>query len=83
MAGLPKFRVGGGLTYHLSPKLKASGAAGNFNVNVDDAVGVVLQADYFLTQKFTLGGRYTILEYKANSIPAKSNGVGITIGYAF
>jgi hypothetical protein len=80
---MPKFRLGGGLTYHLSPKLKASGAAGNFNVKVDDAAGAVLQADYFLTRKFTLGGRYTILEYKANGIPAKSNGVGITIGFIF
>jgi hypothetical protein len=80
---MPKFRLGGGLTYHLSPKLKASGAAGSFNVKVDDAAGAVLQADYFLTQKFTIGGRYTILEYKANGIPAKSNGVGISLGYTF
>ena len=80
---MPKFRLGGGLTYHLSPKLKASGAAGNFNVTVDDAAGAVVQADYFLTRKFTLGGRYTILEYKANGIPAKSNGVGVTLGFIF
>ena len=80
---MPKFRLGGGLTYHISPKLKASGAAGNFNVKVDDAAGVVLQADYLLTRKLTLGGRYTILEYKANGVPAKSNGVGITFGFVF
>ncbi len=80
---MPKFRLGGGLTYHLSPKLKASGAAGNFSVTVDDAAGAVLQGDYFLTPKFTLGGRYTILEYKANGNPAKSNGVGITFGFIF
>ena len=80
---MPKFRLGGGLTYHLSPKLKASGAAGNFSVTVDDAAGAVLQADYFVTPKLTLGGRYTILEYKANGIPAKSDGVGVTIGFIF
>ena len=80
---MPKFRLGGGLTYHLSPTLKASGAAGNFNVTVDDALGAVLQADYLLTPKFTLGGRYTILEYKANGVPAKSDGVGITFGFIF
>ncbi len=80
---MPKFRLGGGLTYHLSPKLKASGTLANFSVNVDDAAGAVLQADYFLTRKFTLGGRYTILEYKANGVPAKSNGVGITFGFIF
>jgi len=80
---MPKFRLGGGLTYHLSPKLKASGAAGNFNVNVDDALGLVLQADYLFTPKFSVGARYTILEYKANGVPAKSDGVGITIGFIF
>ena len=80
---MPKFRLGGGLTYHLSPKLKASGAAGSFNVTVDDALGVVLQADYLFTPKFSVGGRYTILEYKANGVPAKSDGVGITIGFSF
>jgi hypothetical protein len=44
---------------------------------------VVLQADYLFTPKFSVGGRYTILEYKANGVPAKSDGVGITIGFAF
>ncbi len=59
---LPQFRVGGGLTYHLSPKLSGSGPAGNINTKFDDSAGFVLQADYLL-QKITVGLRYTSLEY--------------------
>jgi hypothetical protein len=79
----PNVRLGGGLTYHVSPKLKGSGVVGGLNVKVDDALGAVLQADYLITQKVSVGGRYTLLEYKANGVAAKSNGVGITFGMTF
>ncbi len=79
----PKFRVGGGLTYHLSPKLSGSGVAGGLNVNVDDALGAVLQGDWLITQKISVGLRYTSLSYKANGVTAKSDGVGVTIGFIF
>jgi hypothetical protein len=79
----PKFRVGGGLTYHLSPKLSGSGVAGGLNVNVDDALGVVLQGDWLITQKASLGLRYTNLSYEANGIKANSDGVGVTFGMRF
>jgi hypothetical protein len=79
----PKFRVGGGLTYHLSPKLSGSGVAGGLNVNVDDALGVVLQGDWLITQKISVGLRYTNLSYKANGVKANSDGVGVTFGMRF
>jgi len=79
----PKFRVGGGLTYHLSPKLSGSGVAGGLNVNVDDALGVVLQGDWLITQKMSVGLRYTNLSYKANGVKANSDGVGVTFGMRF
>lgn len=79
---LPQFRLGGGLTYHLSPKLSGSGPAGNINTKFDDSLGYVLQADYLL-QKITLGLRYTSLEYKVGGASVKSDGVGITFGVSF
>jgi len=79
----PKFRVGGGLTYHLSPKLSGSGVAGGLNVNVDDALGVVLQGDWLITQKISVGLRYTNLSYKANGVKANSDGVGVIFGMRF
>jgi hypothetical protein len=91
---LPKFRLGGGLTYHLSPKLKGGGVAGTLNAKYKDALGFVLQADYRFTDRFALGLRYTNVNYKASSIQtsafatdppasAKTNGVGITFSMSF
>jgi outer membrane protein with beta-barrel domain len=80
---MPQFRVGGGVTYHVGPKLSGSGVVGGLNVKVDDALGVVLQGDYLFTQKASLGLRYTNLSYKANGVSANSNGVGVTFGVRF
>ncbi len=77
-----KFRLGGGVTYHISPSLKGSGAAGNVNVDVDNAVGAIVQGD-LVFGKFFIGGRYTFLSYKANGGTAKSDGVGIEVGIRF
>lgn len=80
---VPNFRVGGGLTYHLSPKLSASGAAGNGEVTTDNAVGLLLQADYGFDDKVFLGLRYTAIEYKPANCPActaaKGNGIGLVL----
>ncbi len=65
---LPKFRFGGGLTYHLSPQLKGSGVASDLNAKYKDAAGLVLQADYRFTEKFAAGLRYTNVTYKADSV---------------
>jgi hypothetical protein len=78
---LPQFRLGGGLTYHLSPKLSGSGVT-NANLKFDDSAGFVLQADYLL-QKITVGLRYTSLQYKVGGASVKSDGVGVTFGISF
>jgi len=94
---MPKFRLGGGLTYHLSPKLDGSGDAGDLNATYKDALGLVLQADYRFTERFLLGLRYTNVTYKASGSPqasatvvtttpptsAKTNGVGIIFSVRF
>ncbi len=78
---LPQFRLGGGLTYHLSPKLSGSGVT-SVNLTFDNSAGFVLQADYLL-QKITVGLRYTSLEYKLGGGSVKSDGVGVTFGISF
>ena len=65
---LPNVRLGGGLTYHLGPTLKGSGAANGLDAKYDDALGFVLQVDYVLKNRFNFGARYTNVNYKANSI---------------
>jgi hypothetical protein len=80
---MPQFRLGGGLTYHLNPKLKGDGVASGLDVKFDNAVGLVIQGDYLIGSKMTLGLRYTSLEYKLNSVTAKASGVGVTFGISF
>jgi hypothetical protein len=77
-----KFRVGGGVTYVMSPKISGSGVAGGINVKVDDALGFLLQADYLLG-KVAIGIRGTFVSYKAGGQTAKGDGVGITFGITF
>jgi len=93
---LPQFRFGGGLTCHLSPKLKGSGAASGVDAKYNNAPGLVLQADYRFTEKVAIGLRYTNVNYKADGVPsggsvasappptsAKTSGVGIVFSGSF
>ena len=79
---MQSFRVGGGLTFVMSPKLKGSGVAGGVNTTVDNAVGLILQVDYLLG-KVAIGLRGTFVDYKANGVTAKGNGLGVSFGITF
>jgi hypothetical protein len=79
-------RIGGGLTYHVNPRLEGSGVVGGLDIKFKNALGFVLQADWLITKNIALGGRYTALEYDAKSPAtgsAKSNGVGIAFSMSF
>ena len=81
-----KVRLGGGLTYHLSPKLEGSGVVGGLNVTFKDAAGAVLQADWLVTDALALGLRYTAIEYDAKGAftgSARANGLGVTFSWRF
>lgn len=81
-----KFRLGGGLTYHFSPKVSGSGVAGGVDIKFKDALGVILQADYLVWREMSVGLRYTMLEYKTASGPAataKSDGFGLVFSWTF
>jgi hypothetical protein len=82
----PRARVGGGLTYHINPKLEGSGVVGGLDIEFKNALGLVLQADWLITRKIAVGGRFTFLEYDAEGAftgSAKSNGVGVTFSINF
>ncbi|MFN0313975.1 MAG: hypothetical protein ACKVQA_02890 [Burkholderiales bacterium] len=87
---LSRVRLGGGLTYHLSPRVKGSGVASNLDIKFDNAAGVVLQADYLFSGKESgqgmyLGLRFTSLKYKekGSGVSVDSNGGGLQVGYRF
>ena len=82
---LEKVRLGGGVTYHLNPKLDGSGVVGGLDEKFDNALGLVLQADWRFNEHATVGLRYTSIEYESKDLPfkAKGNGVGVSGSYRF
>jgi hypothetical protein len=81
-----KVRVGGGLTYHLSPRLEGDGVVGGLDVRFKDALGALLQVDWLFTQNLAVGARYTVLKYEAEGAfrgDAHSKGLGVTFSYSF
>ena len=81
-----RVRLGGGLTYHVNPRIEGSGFATPLDIKFKDALGVVLQVDWRATEGLGLGVRYTFIEYEATGNfrgNAKGNGFGITASYTF
>jgi outer membrane protein with beta-barrel domain len=63
-------RFGGGITYHLNPKFDSDFdfAGGDGTVDFDNAVGAVVEYDYFFNEHVSLGLRYTSIKYKSDEI---------------
>lgn len=78
----PSFRLGGGLTYAIHPRVKGSGAASDIDTTLDNALGAVVQGDY-LVEGFALGLRATLLDYKFGGSTVKANGLGVSFGFTF
>jgi len=83
------WRLGGGLTYHIHPELKASGSFANGTERFHNALGAVVQSDIlFAPGRFTqlgLGVRYTALTYEAVATGQKfkANGLGLVLSLGF
>lgn len=79
-----KVRLGGGLTYHLSPSVEGTGVAAGLKADFDDALGFVLQGDYLLAEKAALGLRYTKINYKGPGLrDINGDGIGAVISVRF
>jgi len=79
-------RFGGGVTYHMNPKFDADFPGVKDKVDFDDALGAVLEYDYFFTDNFSVGVRGTLINYKSSEIRDDVNGdsIGVTLnGYFF
>ena len=75
-------RMGGGITYHVKPKIDGDGSFANADTTFDNAFGFVLQADYMLGE-FNIGGRYTFIEYQGAGASINGNSVGLALGARF
>ena len=90
-----RWKIGGGVTYHLNPKLNGSfsGYDNNgkyFNDSVDDsyenALGGIVQVQYQMSNNIAFGLKGTFIEYKLKSNPsivANGNSIGLNFSYAF
>ncbi len=81
---LDNWRLGGGITYHLSPEVSGSGVVTVLDGDFDDALGFLLEADYMFDSFYT-GMRFTFIDYELSSTGAEADGnsVGIVIGAQF
>jgi len=59
-----KYRLGLGVTYHFSPKLKGGDFASNISQSYKNAFGTLLEIDFNLKSGFMWGLRYTRIEYE-------------------
>lgn len=75
-------RVGGGPVLHLGNSLTGSGALSDLDVEMETALGGVVQADLVLDAWF-LGVRYTALSYQVSGAAgsAAANSLGVSFGY--
>jgi len=72
------FWLGGGITYHINPTLSCNiTAVCSGDISFDNALGVILQTDWLVTNSILVGLRYTSIEYDG---PLGSTADGSHIG---
>lgn len=80
---LKRFRVGGGLTYHINPTLEGSGFANNVDADFDNALGLVAEADFLFGKGGFIALKYTKIDYEVYGIKVNGDNVGLTLGALF
>jgi opacity protein-like surface antigen len=81
----PEWRIGAGARHVSNAKLKASGAAGRGQVDFDDTVGALVEAEYLITPKMGVKFRYVSEKYETTIGKNKVDGnhVGGAFNYYF
>ena len=67
-----KFRLGLGITYHLSPEYSESGAVGNNNFQFDDSLGFILSGTFDIGERGFLEVRHTVIDYDIKTVNGSS-----------
>ncbi len=93
LARLGNYRLGGGLVYHTRSKFEATGAAGAYEIDFDDALGYELQIAYapyhftYSASGYQLGIRHTITDFETTiedrSLSLDGSTTAVFIGYVF
>jgi len=75
-------QVGAGISYHTGVELSGTGVVAG-SAKFDDAVGLVIEADYFWDDKSYLGLSFTSIDYEINGVNFNGSSVGLLIGGIF
>lgn len=69
-------RFGGGVSYHLNPTFDSDFdlVNGKQKIEFDNAVGAVIEYDYFFNNSIALGARYVNIKYKSSDISGSVDG---------
>lgn len=89
-----RFRLGGGLTYHMNPEVECDidhpTAGCHYTVPFDDVLGYVLQTDFVMDfpegaalREITMGARYTAIDYEYAGASVDGNSIGLSLGLGF
>ncbi len=75
-------QIGAGLTYHSSIELSGSGVVAG-SAKFDNALGFMMEADYFWDTKSYIGLSLTAIDYKISGSTFSGNSLGVVIGGIF
>lgn len=78
-------RIGIGALYHISPEgYWKNNSGASYKWEADDALGLIVQYDYQLTQYFMVGARFQAVEYEyPNGKDRNASGFGINLGMSY
>jgi len=84
MTQVNSVKFGAGLTYHLNPTYKEDSPYVSGEVEFDNAVGLLIEADYsFANSNAEFGLRYTKIDYEIDGFEIDGNAFALTIGSTF
>ena len=76
-----KLHVGGGLTYHFNPVYKVDTATQQETMSFRNAIGLLVDARYFILDGIYIGSRYTHIDYEVENDPAGRTYSGNSLGF--
>ena len=80
-----RFRLGGGITYHLNPEYEKCPDVGSCSsVQFDDALGYI--AEFVIDTSngnMFLGLRYTAIDYEIGNTTLSADNLGLNVGFKF
>lgn len=81
-----KWRMGGGLTYHMNPVYKVDTETRQETMEFSNASGLLLDVRYFVFEEVYIASRYTWVEYEVKNDPTgrryDGSSIGILVGVA-